>query len=93
MRIIAFTRVAGYGDASLASHLGKIIYGPDFTTVWNPMDRKWNLGGQNDWWLAFDERGRGALTNRGGKSAEIMEALALVLREFVGLRDATAIPG
>ncbi len=92
MRTIVFTRVAGYEDASLACHLGKIIYGPDIPSSWNATDRKWDLGGQNDWWLAFDDHGRGTLTNRGGTDPKIMKALAIVLRHFVGLRDATAIP-
>ena len=89
---ILFTRPTDCHDLFLATRLTEILYGSQFRTILAESDGKWNLGGQNDWWLRFHENGNCAVTNRGGFSAETMDALALVLREFAGLRDARSVP-
>lgn len=89
---ILFTRPHDCRDMLLAMRLTEILYGSDFRTIFAESDGKWNLGGQNGWWVRFHENGNCVITNRGGFAVETMDALAIVLRQFVGLRDARAVP-
>lgn len=89
MYCIAFVKPAGQTDEQIAVRIGEIIYAPGFNTVFLAVDRKWNLAGQNDWWLRFTLDGRGIITSRSSSQQDVMEGAAAKLRA-AGFPDARA---
>lgn len=87
MFMIRFTFPEGWSEYPLVSRINEIVYGSGLPARKIDADKKWTLGGQNDWWVRFDD-GHVTISNR-GEERHNMEALATILRRYVDLKDAT----